>query len=115
MLERREHSRLQTPVLVEFIDPYTAKPERSFTHDISVSGMRFPSEVKFQVGQDVPFALDLASEHRPFRTTGQIIWIREVARLGATQYDVGVRFRWTEDPDLQRLSQFLQTSLSAQV
>jgi len=115
MLERREHRRLQAPVLVEFIDPYTSKPERSFTYDISVSGMRFPTEVKFQVGQEVPFALDLPSERLPFRATGQVIWIREVARLGATQYDVGVRFRWVEDPDLQRLDSFLSTRLSGQV
>lgn len=115
MLERREQARLQTPVLVEFIDPYTSKPECSFTHDISISGMRFPTAVKFQVGQEVPFALDLPSQPSPFRATGQVIWIREVARLGATQYDVGVRFRWVEDPDLQRLGSFLSARLSGQV
>ncbi len=113
MPERREHRRLQAPVLVEFIDPYTGKPERSFTHDVSISGMRFPTAVQFQVGQEVPFALDLTSEQPPFRTTGRVIWIREVARLGATQYDVGVRFHWVEDPDLQRLNSFLTPRLSA--
>ena len=115
MQERRAHIRLQAPVLVEFLDPETSKPERSFTHDISISGMRFPTAVKFQVGQDVSFALDLPSQQPPFRATGQVIWIREVARLGATQYDVGVRFRWIEDPDLQRLDSFLSTRLSSQV
>lgn len=115
MLERREHSRLQAPVLVEFVDPHSAKPERSFTHDISTSGMRFPTAVKFQVGQEVPFALDLPSERPPFHATGQVVWVREVARLGATQYDVGVRFRWVEDPDLQRLSSFLVACLSSEV
>lgn len=115
MLERRAHIRLQSAALVEFIDPATSTPERSFTHDLSVSGMRFPTTVKFQVGQEILFALELSSGHPPFRAQGEVIWIREVARLGTTQYDVGVRFRWMEDPDLQRLSQFLHTRLAAPV
>jgi len=113
MDERRAHVRLQTPVLVEFIDPATSTPERSFTHDLSLSGMRFPTPVKFQVGQEIPFSLDLPSPQSPFHATGQVVWIREVSRLGETQYDVGVRFHWVEDPDHQRLESFLRARPSS--
>ena len=112
MQERRGTVRLHVPVLVEFVDPATSKPERSFTHDVSTSGIRFPTAVQFQVGQELALALELPSGPASFRATGEVIWIREVARLGATQYDVGLRFRWVEDPDLQRLNRFLQGFLA---
>jgi len=113
MQERREHVRIKTPVLIEFPHPATSKTERSFTHDISETGMRFPTAVKLQVGEQLILILALPSrDSQPatFRAIGEVVWIREVARLGSTQYDVGLRFLWVKDPDRDRLLQFLQTS-----
>ena len=110
MEERRGAVRFPVTVLVEFLDPNTAKPERSFTDDVSTSGIRFPTAARLQISQELALTLELpseGSEGSAFRATGEVIWIREIARLGATQYEVGVRFRWIEDPDLQRLNQFL--------
>jgi c-di-GMP-binding flagellar brake protein YcgR len=113
MQERREHVRMQAAVLVEFVDPATSQPERSFTRDLSLTGMRFPTAVKFQVGQEVPFMLDLPSPQAPFHATGRIVWIREIARAGEAQYEVGARFHWVEDPDQQRLGSFLRARVSS--
>lgn len=107
MQERRRHIRLQTPVIVEFPSPETMKTERSFTQDVSESGMRFPTAVKLQIGQELPLALQLPFGDQSMHATGEVIWIRQVSRLGAPQYDVGVRFRWIEDPDRQRLVRHL--------
>jgi len=109
MQERRRHVRVETPVLVEFPHPETMKTERSFTQDISESGMRFPTAVKLQVGQEVALTLELPFRDATMHATGEILWIREVSRLGAPQYDVGVRFRWLEDPDRQRLARHLSS------
>ena len=83
------------------------KTERSFTQDVSESGMRFPTAVRLTVGQELPVTLELPFNGSSMHLTGEILWIREVSRLGATQYDVGVRFRWIEDPDRQRLARHL--------
>lgn len=107
MQERRRHIRMQTPVLVEFPNPETMKTERSFTQDVSESGMRFPSAVKLQVGQELPMTLELPFHDATMNATGEVVWIREVSRLGAPQYEVGVRFRWIQDPDRQRLVRHL--------
>ena len=95
--------------MVEFPDPETLKTERSFTQDVSESGMRFPTTVKLQVGQEIPLTLELPFYNSTMHATGEILWIREISRLGAPQYDVGVRFRWIEDPDRQRLARHLSS------
>ena len=94
-------------MLVEFPHPSTMKTERSFTQDVSETGMRFPTAVKLEVGQELPFTLELPFQHATMHAIGEVLWIREVSRLGAPQYDVGVRFRWIEDPDRQRLHRHL--------
>ena len=108
MQERRTYIRFQVPVLVEFPNPETMKTERSFTYDVSESGLRFPTAVKLQAGQEVPLALQLPFHDAPFHATGLVMWIREVARLGATQYEVGLRFRWMDDPDRQKLMRYFE-------
>ena len=112
MQERRRHIRIETPVLVEFPHPATMKTERSFTQDVSESGMRFPTEVKLQVGQELALTLELPFREATMHATGEVLWIRETSRLGGPQYDVGVRFRWLEDPDRQRLVRHLSSLLS---
>ena len=107
MQERRQHIRVQTPIVVEFPNPSTMKTERSFSQDVSEAGMHFPAAVKLQVGQELPLTLQLPFQDSPMHATGEIVWLREVSRLGAPQYDVGVRFCWIEDPDRQRLARHL--------
>ena len=109
MQEHRRHVRISTPVLVEFPNPETMKTERSFTQDVSETGIRFPTAVKLQVGQELPLTLELPFNHSMMHATAEIVWIREISRLGAPQYEVGVRFRWIEDPDRARLNHHLQT------
>ena len=108
MEERRRHIRVETPVMVEYPHPETLKTERSYTQDVSESGIRFPTTVRFQVGQDVPVTLQLPFHNTEMQATGQVLWIREISRLGAPQYEVGLRFRWIEDPDRQRLERHLR-------
>jgi len=115
MQERRGHVRIKAPVMIEFPHPITWKTERSFTQDISDTGLRFPTAVKCQIGQELALTLALPFQRTTFHATGEIVWIREIARLGATQYEVGLRFRWIEDPDRQRLDRFLQTVLPSTV
>jgi len=110
MQERRRHIRIDTPILVEFPNPSTMKTERSFTQDVSETGMRFPTAVKLQIGQELPLTMELPFHDAVMHATGEVLWIREVSRLGAPQYDIGVQFRWIEDPDRQRLARHL-TSL----
>ena len=107
MQERRRHIRVETPVLVEFPNPETMKTERSFTQDVSESGMRFPTAVKLQIGQELAITMELPFRDATMHATGQVQWIREVSRHGMPQYEVGVRFRWIEDPDRQRLARHL--------
>jgi hypothetical protein len=101
MGERRQHVRMTTPVLIEFPCPGTMKTERSYTMDVSESGMRFPTPVKLEMGQEFPVVLQLPFEHVTLHATAVVVWLREIARLGAPQYEVGVRFRWIDDPDRQ--------------
>ena len=107
MQEGRRHIRIGTPVLVEFPNPGTMKTERSFSQDVSESGMRFPTAVTLQIGQELPLALELPFNESTLHATSEVIWIREVSRHGAPHYEVGVRFRWIEDPDRQRLTRYL--------
>ena len=111
MEERRGHVRVKIPVLVEFPQPDTYKTERSFTQDISDTGLRFPTTSKLSIGQELALTLRLPYADTAMQATGEVVWIREVARHGDTQYEVGLRFRWIEDPDQQRLARFF-TSLS---
>ena len=112
MQERRQYIRLSVPVLVEFPNPATLKTERSYTLDVSDFGIRFPTTIRLQVGQQLALTLQLPYQNGTFHVTGEIAWMREIARMGQTQYEVGVRFRWVEEADLQRLSRFLQNFLS---
>ena len=107
MDERRQHVRLSTPVLIEFPNPGTMKTEHSYTQDVSEGGMRFPTTVKLELGQEFPVILQLPFEHATLHATAIVVWLREIARLGEPQYEVGVRFRWIQDPDRQRLSHHL--------
>ncbi|MBI2885220.1 MAG: PilZ domain-containing protein [Candidatus Omnitrophica bacterium] len=108
MQERRTHIRVTTPVLIEFPHPVTMKTERSFTYDVSEGGLRFPTEVKLPIGRDLPMTLSLPFQNSTFHAVAEVMWVREIARIGATQYEIGVRFRWLEDPDRQRLSHHLR-------
>ncbi len=107
MQERRRFIRLETPILIEFPAPGTMKTERSFTQDVSETGLRFPTAVRLQIGQQLPLTLELPFSRFSMQATGEVMWIREVSRLGAPQYDIGVRFCWLEDPDRQRLARHL--------
>ena len=111
MQERRRHIRVETPVMVEFPNPETMKTERSFTQDVSESGMRFPTAVRLQIGAEIPLTLELPFQNTTMHATGQVQWIREISRHGIPHYEVGVRFRWIEDPDRQRLSRHLSGGL----
>ena len=108
MQEHRRYIRIETPVLVEFPHPQTMKTERSFTQDVSESGLRVPTTVKLEIGQDLPLTLALPFHDGPLHATGEVIWICEISRLGAPQYEVGARFRWIEDPDRQHLERHLK-------
>lgn len=107
MRERRQFMRVASPVLITFPDPTTLKTERSFTQDVSENGVRFPTGVKFQVGQEIPLTVELPFFHASLQTMGEVLWIREIARMGVPHYDVGVRFRWIEDSERQRLVRHL--------
>ena len=109
MQERRRHIRVETPVLVEFPNPETMKTERSFTFNVSDTGLRFPTPVRLQVGQEIPLTLELPFHNATMHATGEILWVREISRLGAPQYEIGVRFHWMDDPDRQRLMRHLAT------
>ena len=109
MQERRRHVRIDTPVMVEFPNPQTMKTERSYTQDVSDTGMRFPTEVRLAVGQQIPLTLQLPFNDSSMHATGDVMWVRVIARLGGPQYEIGVRFRWIEDPDRQRLTRPLAT------
>ena len=107
MQERRQHIRIETPVLVEFPHPETMKTERSFTQDVSESGLRFPTTVKLQIGHELPLTLELPFHDATMHALAEVQWVRETSRLGEPQYEVGLRFRWIEDPDRQRLIRHL--------
>jgi hypothetical protein len=109
MEERRRHIRIETPVLVEFPNPETMKTERSYTTNVSESGLKFPTPVKMQVGQEIPLTLELPFNAGPLHATGQIQWVREISRHGEPQYEIGMNFRWMEDPDRARLTRHLTT------
>ncbi|MBI2094289.1 MAG: PilZ domain-containing protein [Candidatus Omnitrophica bacterium] len=111
MQERRKFERVFTPVVVEFEDPRSRRKERSFTQDISEAGMRFPTTILLQIGQELNLSLTLSHEDASFAATGRVVWIREISRIGSTQYEVGVQFHWVEDPDRQRLAAHLSTIL----
>jgi hypothetical protein len=109
MQERRRFIRVGTPVMVEFPHPATLKTERSFSLDVSESGMCFPTPVKLSVGQELALTLSPPFHNSPLHAMGEVLWVREVSRFGAPQYEIGVRFRWAEDPDRQRLSRHLSS------
>ena len=112
--ERRQALRLKIPVLVEFINPADAKPERSFTHDLNGAGVRFPTSAKLNIGHELALTIEMAPQVA-FQVTARVVWIREIAHLGQTQYEVGMRFCWIEDPDRQRLNAFLLNSWQTEV
>jgi len=107
MQERRRHIRVNTPVMLQFPSPETMKSESSYTQDISESGLRFSTTVKFDVGAEIPLTMQMPFNDAVIHATGSVSWVREIARHGETQYEVGVAFRWIEDPDRQRLSRHL--------
>ena len=107
MREQRRYIRLGTPVLVEFPNPETMKTERSFTEDVSETGIRFPTTVKLRVGQQIPLTIELPFNNTSMQATGEVLWIREIARLGAAQYDVGIQFHWFEERDRHKLARHL--------
>ncbi len=110
MQERRAHVRVGTPVMVEFPNPETMKTERSYTQNISDEGLRFPTTVSLRVGQQIALTLELPFSHdATMHATGEIMWVREISRLGAPQYEIGVRFQWVDDPDRKRLANHLTT------
>ena len=112
MQEQRRFIRVVTPVIIEFPNPATMKTERSFSQDVSESGLRFPTNVKLQVGQELPITLHLPFYNATLHATGEVMWIREVSRLGSPQYEIGVKFLWIEDPDRQQLVRHLTTFFS---
>ena len=95
--------------MVAFPSPGTMKTEHSFTQDVSESGIRFPTPVRLQIGQQLPLTLQLPFSDASMQAIGEVMWIREISRLGAPQYEIGARFQWIEDPDRQRLSRHLGT------
>lgn len=65
--ERRQSPRVQAPVMVEFQDGGAEGLERTFTQDVSDSGMRFPTRVKLEIGQELPLVLHLVAPQEVLR------------------------------------------------
>ena len=107
MDERRRKVRVLSPVLVEFPSPGTMKTARSFTQDVSESGMRFPTGIKLDIGQQLPLTLQLPFHNVTLHAMAEVMWIRVISRYGAPQYEIGVRFLWVDDPDRQRMVRHL--------
>lgn len=107
MQERRRHVRVETPVLIEFSHPEAKTLVRSFTQDVSESGIRFSTDVNCQIGQEISLTLRLPFDNSAMKATGEVIWIRQIARLGGSQFEVGMRFLWVEDPDRKMLVRHL--------
>ena len=72
MQERRQHVRVPTPVMVEFPNPSTMKTERSYSQDVSESGLRFPTAIKLQVGQQLVFTIELPFSQTTMHATGEV-------------------------------------------
>ena len=115
MQERRDYVRVQVPVLIEFPHPQTWQTERSFTCDVSATGLRFPTSVKMDIGQEVALTVQLPFQQINFNATGEVVWVREIARLGTSHYEVGLQFRWIDEHDRQRLTRFFQNFLVSKV
>ena len=107
MDERRQSIRVPTPVLIEFPNPTTMKTERSYSQDVSETGLRFPTTLKLAVGQQMVLTIQLPFSNTVMHTTGEVQWIKETSRLGDPQYEVGVKFIWIEDPDRRHLARHL--------
>jgi Tfp pilus assembly protein PilZ len=104
MQERRKLVRVETPVLIEFPHPQTKKSERSFTVDVSESGMRFPTTVPFRMGDGVTITLQLPLSDPVMPVKATVVWVREVARYAIPQFEVGVRFEWIHPKDRERFA-----------
>lgn len=109
--ERRLYPRMESPVLVEFAHPATKQPERSYTQDVSRGGMCFPTSVRLQVGQELPIRIEVPARKVDLHTLAHVVWVREIAHVGVPQYEVGVQFRWAEDPDRALFEQHLSSLL----
>ena len=79
MQERRRHIRVGTPVMIEFPNPGTMKTERSYSQDVSESGLKFPTTVRFEVGQELVLTLRLPFHEGSMHATGHVVWVREIS------------------------------------
>ena len=106
-IERRLYPRAEAPILVEFTHPGTKQIERSYTQDVSRGGLCFPTSVRFQVGEDLALRLEVPSRSTVLHVIAHVVWMREIANVGAPQYEVGAQFQWSEDPDRAHFEQHL--------
>jgi len=68
-----------------------------------------------EAGQTLPVTLELPFSPLPIQATGEIMWVRQAPRLGPARREVGLQFRWVEEPDRQRLSRHLTSVFAASV
>ena len=115
MQERRHYVRVTSPALIEFPSPTLGRTERSFTYDLSETGLRFPTSVELHVGDELPVTIHLPVRNLTMLAKSEVTWIREIARLGMTHYDVGIQFREMAKTDRRKLSQHLAALLGARV
>jgi hypothetical protein len=113
MQERRRFIRMRTPVRIDYPNPQTLKTERSVTRDVSESGLRVPTGVRLEAGQQLPLTVHVPFDGTTLQATGEVRWVRQISRSGAVpHYEVGMGFHWIEALDRQRLSRHL-ASLSS--
>lgn len=114
MKERRKFVRVDTPILIEYKHPKTRKTERSFTHDVSQKGMRFPSNVAFNSGDTLRLELGMPPHEEMMGVKAHVVWVREIAQYTISQFEIGVTFEWEERHNQMSLAKYLKSLVVTQ-
>lgn len=105
--EKRRYPRCPAPVLVRcHALEESGFQVQSISRDLSVAGVRFPSVEQLRGGTLLELTIELTPDQPAIHAQGEIKWLREFARIGAPQFEVGVAFTDMSSADRRRLENF---------
>jgi len=101
MDDRRVFARLGAQFPLRLLDPSSGRECRAETVDISANGLGLVSGENLSVRTPLEMWLDIADQHEPLYTRGEVVWSKTSADTG--QYRAGVCLEKAELMGLARV------------
>ncbi len=118
--ERRRYLRLLSHCVVKYaklsknnLRPLVSLTIKSYTKEISAAGIKFIARKKIPMRTIIEFQFKIPEVKRPINGLGEVVRIK--ARAGRRSYNVGMKFTWMQQKNIDLIDGYVRKKRMQQV